>query len=135
MTKCEKCGQGVPERKKTAIRSRHDSDRIIHESDMETVRKAVEEAVKKGVSLDGAYLRHADLRHADLRYAELRGADLRNANLRNADLSEADLRGADLRYAELRGASLSGVNTANCTVNFIPDEYEQAKQFIEGLKN
>lgn len=56
-------------------------------------------------------------------------ANLREANLRGADLREANLRGADLREADL-----SEANTKYCIIYFSPSEYEQAKQFIEGLK-
>ena len=44
------------------------------------------------------------------------------------------IRGESLRYADLRGANLRDAKTRMCTVNFSSDEYEQAKQFIEGLK-
>jgi len=39
-----------------------------------------------------------------------------------------------LRFANLEGASFVGAKTKMCTVNFSSMEYEQAKQFIEGLK-
>ena len=71
---------------------------------------------------------------ANLRGANLRGADLRGASLREADLRYADLRYANFRYANLEGADLEGANTLYCTVNFSKNEYEQAKQFAEGLK-
>ena len=47
---------------------------------------------------------------------------------------EAVSKGANLRYANLRYADLSGAKTEMCRVNFTPEEYDQAKQFIEGLK-
>ena len=46
-----------------------------------TVRDTVEEAVRRGANLGGAYLRGADLGGADLRGANLSCADLRGANL------------------------------------------------------
>jgi len=55
-------------------------------------------------------------------------------DLRWANLRWANLRGANLRWANLRGADLEGANTEFCTINFSIGEYEQAKQFIEGLK-
>ena len=54
-----------------------------------SVKKTLEEAVKKKADLRGAYLR---------------GADLRGAYLRGADLRVADLGGAYLGGAYLRGA-------------------------------
>jgi uncharacterized protein YjbI with pentapeptide repeats len=71
----------------------------------DTVRQAVEEAVKAR-----ADLRAANLRDADLRAANLRDADLRDANLSDANLSDANLRAADLRDANLSDANLSDAN-------------------------
>lgn len=42
--------------------------------------------------------------------------------------------GANLIGADLRNANLGGTKTAYAKVNFSPSEYEQAKQFIEGLR-
>ena len=54
--------------------------KVIHEHGT-TPRECAEDAVKRGISLEGADLRGADLRGADLRGANLRGADLRRADL------------------------------------------------------
>ena len=103
---------------------------VLFSLETETLKLALEAAVKSranltGADLTGANLRGADLtranltgadltganlRGANLRDADLRGADLRDANLRGADLRDADLRGADLRDANLRGADLRGAN-------------------------
>ena len=64
----------------------------------------------------------------------LYGANLYGADLRGADLYGADLRYADLCNADLYGADLRGAKTMMCVVNFSSNEYEQAKQFIKGLK-
>ena len=87
------------------------SPHVIFEGDYNSVRDAVEAAIKQNVSLQyadlrGADLRGADLRGAELQYADLCGADLRGADLRNAELAHVSLRGADLRGADLRGAEL-----------------------------
>ena len=103
--KCEKCNKEIPEEKTIKIFSRFDKDKVIFEFLGES------------------------LREADLRWANLQGANLQGAILQDADLRGADLQGANLREADLRGAKTKG-----CVVNFIPEEYEQAKQFIEGLK-
>lgn len=65
-------------------------------SETDTIKQAVEQAVKAG----------ADLRGADLSDADLRGSDLEGANLRWANLHRADLTGADLRGANLGGAKI-----------------------------
>lgn len=54
-----------------------------HTCEDNSVKKAVEEAVKNDVSLSDANLYNANLRGAYLRYADLRGADLRGANISN----------------------------------------------------
>ena len=88
---------------------------VIYESNQDTIKKAIEDAVIKKVNLTGADLTGADLtgvclRSADLRCADLTSADLRSANLRCADLTSADLRSADLTGADLTGADLKGAN-------------------------
>jgi hypothetical protein len=82
--------------------------KILFEFEADSLKVAVELAVEKRVSLEGAYLRGAYLRGADLRGADLEGADLRGADLRGAYLRGAYLRGAYLRGADLRGAYLRG---------------------------
>lgn len=62
-----------------------------HTCEGNTVKKTVEEAVKRGISLCSAYLRGADLRGANLHGSDLCGSNLSDANLRGADLSGADL--------------------------------------------
>jgi len=63
--------------------------KILFSIATESIKLAVEAAVKSG-----AYLTGADLRGADLTGAYLRGADLRGADLTGADLTGADLTGA-----------------------------------------
>ncbi|HIH2621688.1 TPA: pentapeptide repeat-containing protein [Burkholderia cenocepacia] len=89
--------------------------KVIFECEADSMKVAVELAIKQGTYLRDADLRDADLSDADLSDANLRGADLsdanlRGANLRGANLRGANLRGADLRGANLRGADLSGAN-------------------------
>ena len=102
---------------KIIIKSRRTGN-IIYESEKETIKEAVVEAVSNQADLREANLREADLCEADLCGADLCGADLyganlceadlRGANLREADLCEANLRGADLRGAELGEAKFYG---------------------------
>ena len=76
-----------------------------HTCEDNSVKKAVEEAVKDKTCLRDAYLRGTDLRDAYLRGADLRGAYLRGADLRGADLRGADLRCADLYNVEANQAT------------------------------
>ena len=83
--------------------------KIIFELETEnnTTKNTLLEAIKSG----------ADLSYADLRYADLSGANLSEANLIGADLSEAKLIGADLSYADLSGADLSGANLSEADLS------------------
>lgn len=70
----------------------------------ENFAAAVSNAVKQGVSLGGADLRHADLRHTDLSHSDLTCADLNHAALCKTDLNQAyfdqtTLEGADMDYS------------------------------------
>ena len=87
------------------IEIKHKNGTILFSGEFETLRTAVESAVKQGAYLEGANLRGANLRGADLRGADLEGADLGGADLRDTDLGGADLGGADLEGANLRGAT------------------------------
>lgn len=64
------------------------SNKVIFSYDCKynTIKKTVEEAVKRGVKL-----RYANLSGADLSGANLYRANLNNANLINADLSFVDI--------------------------------------------
>ena len=78
-----------------------------YSTDNNSLKKTIEEAIKKDVNLSGVDLSYAYLMYANLMYANLMYANLRGANLRGANLRGANLRGADLRGADLRGANLS----------------------------
>jgi hypothetical protein len=94
---------------KIEIRLRYDGS-VLHSGEYETLRRAVEAAVKQGANLVGADLQGADLRSAQIRRARLANANLRGANLRNANMQEADLLNADLSGADLHGADLYRAN-------------------------
>jgi hypothetical protein len=99
---------------KIQIKNRWDFS-VIFECEADSMKLAVELAVKSNADLSSADLRSADLRSADLRSADLSLADLslanlRSADLRSADLSSANLRSADLSSANLRSADLSSAN-------------------------
>jgi len=87
------------------------SGRVLFETEAETLKDAVEEAVTLQVSLTCADLRNADLGGAYLAQAELSNADFSGANLFNTTLWRANLMGTrfcnvDLRYANIRYANL-----------------------------
>jgi uncharacterized protein YjbI with pentapeptide repeats len=88
---------------------------FTYESEDNSIKKTLEEAVKSGAYLSGAYLNGANLSGAYLSGANLSGAYLNGANLSGAYLSGANLSGAYLNGANLSGAYLSGayLNGAN----------------------
>jgi hypothetical protein len=90
---------------KIEIKHRYTQE-AVYSCEAETIKEAVEKAVKEDANLWNADLRNAKLRNADLRNADLRNADLENADLRNADLEDANLENADLRNADLEDANL-----------------------------
>ena len=67
------------------------------ESENNTQRETIFEAIKQNADLSYANLSSADLSSADLRSADLRYANLSSADLRSANLSSAYLRSANLR--------------------------------------
>jgi hypothetical protein len=80
---------------------------VLHRSEADTMRAAVEEAVAARANLAGAYLARADLTGAYLAVAYLAGANLAGANLALADLTRANLAGANLAGPNLAGANLA----------------------------
>lgn len=111
------------------------SGNVLFEAETDSLKLAVEMAVKQKTdlsganlsganlyeaNLSGAYLRDCNLRYSNLSGSDLRGSDLRYSNLSDcilrysnlsgANLYEAYLRGADLSGADLSGAYLSGAN-------------------------
>ena len=74
---------------KIEIKSKYNSTIVIYACEAETLKDAVEKAVKDNANLMDANLRNANLMDANLWNANLSNADLWNANLSNADLSGA----------------------------------------------
>lgn len=77
------------------------------EIESDTIKEAVEKAVREWKDLSGADLSGSNLSETDLSGADLRGADLSKTDLSWADLSDTDLSDTDLRWADLHGSNLS----------------------------
>jgi hypothetical protein len=97
------------------------TNKVIYCCEAETIKEAIEQAVRTNANLENANLVNADLvnadlRNADLRNANLENADLRNAYLRNANLVNADLRNANLENANLRNADLRNADLRNANL-------------------
>ena len=88
------------------------TEKILFEGEYDSQKIAVEEAVKKGASLEGANLKGASLEGAYLYGAYLEGANLEGANLYGANLEGANLEGANLYGANLYGANLKGAKNS-----------------------
>ena len=87
-----------------------------YECENNTIKKTVEQAVRKNISLYSADLSSANLSSANLSSADLRLANLSSANLSSANLSSANLRSANLRSANLRSADLSSANLSSANL-------------------
>lgn len=78
----------------------------------ETVLKAVQRAITRGISLKYANLEGADLRDGDLRGARLYRASLINAQVKGLDMTGADISGAHF---------VEGSTTANLLTVMVSD--------------
>lgn len=124
----------APEKLKVFSRSHCIRRRQMNGCDsmLQVGREDLEEKVRGGVCMDGAYLAFADFSNAFLsngrfRGSNLVGADLSrsiiiagsfiDANLQNANLFSADLRHCNFRCADLSGANLRGANLASADLS------------------
>ena len=83
---------------------------VAYESQSATsLREAVAEAVRQGVSLAGANCSGADFSRADFSRADFSRADFSLANFSRADFSLANFYGADFSLAHFPGANFFGV--------------------------
>ena len=83
-----------------------------------TIKKTVEEAVKRGVNLSYANLNGAKLSYADLSHTDLRNTNLREANLRCADIRFTNLSNANLSRANIRNANLREADLSNTKIDY-----------------
>jgi hypothetical protein len=94
------------------------SGAVLFSIETESMRLAVEAAVKSRANLAGAYLAGANLARANLARANLAGANLAGANLDGAYLDGAYLAGANLDGANLARANLAGANLDGANLDF-----------------
>jgi len=99
------------------IRSRYDAAKILYCGEHESLKEAVEAAVKSGDDLSGADLYRANLSEANLIGAYLSWANLSEANLCRANLSEANLCRANLSEANLSRDNLSEANLSRANLS------------------
>jgi len=86
---------------KLQIKNRFTGSLIFeYESENNTIKVTLLEAIKSNANLRGSNLRNANLRNADLSNAGLSNANLYGANLSGSNLSGSDLSGSNLRDAK-----------------------------------
>ena len=132
--------------KETVIKIRHRyNNKIIFEyyvskniMENNVFAKAVEEAVKQGVSLayanlSNVCLSNTNLENGDFSNASLSHTDLYSANLKNTNLSNADLYCSNLRNTNLYEANLVGADLTGATV--IGANFENACLIDTNLNN
>jgi uncharacterized protein YjbI with pentapeptide repeats len=104
---------------------------VLFSLETDSLKRAVEEAVKQKTDLSFVNLRGADLEGANLEEAYLGGADLERADLERADLYEANLRGANLYRVNLKGADLEEANLrgANLRGAYFEEAYFEGAYF------
>jgi len=90
-----------------------DKNKVIFEITAGSIGKGIEVAVKQGISLA-----HADLRHIDLDNRDLSGGEFTSADFRNSRLSRTDFRGANLWDAEFHGANMHGMDIRGAGIDF-----------------
>jgi uncharacterized protein YjbI with pentapeptide repeats len=115
---------------KIEIKSIYGSVLFSHESEDNTIKETLKEAIKSRINLiysdlsnsdlsnsnlscsdlRGSNLSCSDLRGSNLSGSDLSGSDLSNSDLSNSNLSCSDLRGSNLSCSDLRGSNLSGSN-------------------------
>ena len=105
---------------------------VIFECEADSMKLAVELAIKSGANLSGADLYGANLSRADLSGANLSGSYLSGANLSVANLYGANLSGADLSGANLYGANLSVANLSGA--NLYGEKIDKIPIQLSGLK-
>ena len=130
------------------IFNRFDKEKILYKDNNTSIRKSVENALKRkvkltGVNLTWADLTWADLSRANLSHTNLSGADLSHTNLSHtnlthtnlsgANLSRADLTVADLSRADLTWADLTGANLCGSTGNNIEIKTIQTGIYIVNI--
>lgn len=97
----------------------------LYESESESIKECIEEAILKGVILDnadfsnldleginliGQSLQWANFENANLSFSDLRGCNFSNSNLRRARFLNSKLQGAFLRDVDMNGVNFTNSN-------------------------
>mgnify|MGYP001597250915 CR=1 FL=1 len=77
------------------------SAKVLFSIEAESLRLAVEAAVRSDSNLRGSDLRGSNLRDSDLRGSNLRGSNLSGSNLSGSNLRDSNLSGSNLRDSNL----------------------------------
>ena len=93
--------------------TRWDTKETIHESEHDTIKECVVDAIKKGVNLF-----RVDLIDANMAGANMAGANMTCANMIGADMTCANMAGANMIDADMRGAILTDADMAGADLDF-----------------
>lgn len=104
---------------------------VIYESKTETIKEALEQAVKEYANLEYANLKGAYLKGAYLEDAYLKDVYLEGANLEGANLEGAFLKNANLEYANLKNANLEDAYLGNANLLYCKMDKKVFKQITE----
>jgi hypothetical protein len=107
------------------------ADDVLYAAEVETLREALEKAVKDGANLTRANLYGANLTRANLYGANLTRANLDGANLDGANLTRANLYGANLDGANLDGANLDGAYGLPIGLDFLKPVREDLRAVLD----
>ncbi|MCF6331033.1 MAG: pentapeptide repeat-containing protein [Sulfurimonas sp.] len=118
--------------------ARWDNGEIIYDSDCNTWRELLKNAVKNKISFYRANLQNSNFSNLDLSFANFTEADLQDSNFSGADLEcvkfyDANLRGAYFSNAILRGADLLNANL-ECA-NFVNVDFRRTMVINANLTN
>lgn len=80
----------------------------LFESNVDTLKEAIQNALNKGICLDNVDLSNQDLEGVQMAGASLQGANLEGANLAFSNMAGSNLSGTNVRKATFNGANLQG---------------------------
>jgi len=120
---------------KLQIKNRYTGSVLFeYESENNTIKETLLQALKSGSDLRGSDLRGSNLRGSDLRGSDLRGSDLSDSNLSGSNLSGSNLSGSDLRASDLRRSDLLPIKQDffDVLLHGLPEIAFLKKNLIEG---
>jgi uncharacterized protein YjbI with pentapeptide repeats len=88
-----------------------------YESEDNTIKKTLLQAIAEGSNLRGSNLSDSNLSDSDLSGSDLSGSDLSGSNLSGSNLRGSNLRGSNLSGSNLSDSNLSGSNLSGSNLS------------------